>query len=304
MLPNNEHEVISCLNALLDVLKDVFNRSTGERLLVVAEGWPSLILGVATDAFHTSRVGTSEDEVETEFYRRFERWDLKSPHRTKVVRIRRKTPGSRPDDTSLEVTFSFDVLPEFGTAIAEPAITCALVAGDLTFYVVINGLPSVAADAMCACPFAGGNGSGMLSFQFPADSGLGRTLVITPHRVLHDGLYRAEGEGDFQWLWTGPDKHSRLLIGCVDTRPATLKVTIVSEGCLGNGENLRVYINGVTREVSFDSWGNGSGRLSMTINRDDDNPLVLSILVPAMHEVGGRTLGVCIGAIELSRRVE
>lgn len=294
------------MNALLELLKETLQRSTGVCPLVVADGWPSLLAGLAADSFRAVRVGDAEDGAETAFYKRFEPREFAERQRTNVVRVRRGSPGGIIDgrDAHVNVDVFVEILPELQMGNAGPAITCILVSGRFAVRVAIDGLPAEVVDGLRAGQHAFDDGTGSVSMRFPIEPGLAGTLVVAPHRIFHDGSYQAESDGGFQWLWTGPDRHSRLLLGSLETRPATLKVTIMSEGCPGNGEKIKTFINGVARAVHFEPWGNGSGRLTTTVEQDDENPLVLSLLVPAMHDVEGRRLGVCVGTLEFSRKAE
>lgn len=127
-------------------------------------------------------------------------------------------------------------------------------------------------------------------------------IRIPPHRFIHDGHYRAERDGDFRWLWSGPDPHFRLFLGAVPFRPAEISLVFVAEGVAGNLRRLRTLVNGVVCDARIETWAGGAGRMSLDIGPDVADPIVVSIAAHEMKTAEDRKLGVCVGMLEIRGR--
>jgi hypothetical protein len=125
------------------------------------------------------------------------------------------------------------------------------------------------------------------------------TFGVPADRLVHDGDYRAERNGNYSWLWTGPDSYFRLMIGKIPFRPALLSVIVAAEGKAGNLQKARVFVNGVLKESRTESWDGGGGRLSVKLDETCSDPIVLSLGAPAMMEAEGRKLGLSIAHLEI-----
>jgi hypothetical protein len=126
-----------------------------------------------------------------------------------------------------------------------------------------------------------------------------RILAIPAERLVHDGGYRAESDGEYSWLWSGPDPNFRLMLGKMPFRPARLSLIVACEGAAGNLEQSRLFLNGEWRESRAERWAGGGGRLSVDLHESCGDPVVLSVDAPSMPEIAGRKLGLSIAQLEI-----
>ncbi len=126
-----------------------------------------------------------------------------------------------------------------------------------------------------------------------------KTLAIPAERIVHDGGYLAETDGNYSWLWTGPDPYFRLMIGKIPFRPARLSLIVAGEGAPGNLEKARMFVNGELRESRAEKWDGGGGRLSVVLDESCADPVVLCVAAPSMPAVNGRKLGLSIAQLEI-----
>jgi hypothetical protein len=124
-------------------------------------------------------------------------------------------------------------------------------------------------------------------------------FAIPARRFVHDGAYRAESDGDYSWLWTGPDPHFRLMIGNVPFRPAHVGLAVASEAASGVLERIRIFVNGQPVKGRMERWAGGGGLLSVALDGKSSNPLVLSVCAPSMVDIEGRKLGISIERVEI-----
>jgi hypothetical protein len=125
--------------------------------------------------------------------------------------------------------------------------------------------------------------------------------LLRATRLLHDGAYASEGDADYSWLWTGPQRQARLLLGALPEDIRMLRASIVDVGVPEALERLAVFLDGarVAHEVEWAEGRQRVLRLALPPGRMGWQVLGLGAGAMRSDDDGARQLGLCIDWVEL-----
>lgn len=143
---------------------------------------------------------------------------------------------------------------------------------------------------LCAAPLPLPNDAPLLT-QIPASA------------LIHDGNYRSEADADgaYSWVWTGPERHARMVFGTLPPAARWLKVAVIGVGKAAQLEGLATTLDGATLPHRLERWSETSAGVIMDLPPGYSGSPVLGLAVPAtvQESEGIRRLGLCIHKIEV-----
>jgi hypothetical protein len=125
--------------------------------------------------------------------------------------------------------------------------------------------------------------------------------VIAARQLVHDGGYRAEGDENYSWLWTGPDPCFRMVVPRgTDGFPRRIELSIVRTENPQNLDNIRVQIDGRHVPFLFERWSENSGKVVIELEACADYT-VLGLIIPTLDtdKNSGRAIGLCVDKLIL-----
>ncbi|PWC26331.1 hypothetical protein [Teichococcus aestuarii] len=124
---------------------------------------------------------------------------------------------------------------------------------------------------------------------------------IPASALIHDGAYRSEADGAYSWVWTGPERHVRMVFGTLPPAARWLKVAVIGAGKAAQLEGLVATLDGATLPHRLERWSETSAGVIVDLPPGYSGSPILGLAVPAtvQEPEGIRRLGLCIHKIEV-----
>ncbi|WP_120008804.1 hypothetical protein [Teichococcus vastitatis] len=119
--------------------------------------------------------------------------------------------------------------------------------------------------------------------------------------LAHDGAYRSEADGDYSWLWSGPERHLRIALGSLPPFSRWLKLAVIGVPRPEMLDRMAVSLNGDQVPCRLERWSDTSAGVVVDLPAELPPDLILGLSVPYLvkEDQGERRLGFCMDKIEV-----